>query len=582
MGYDFSGYATKNDLMCSDGRTIKSGAFKAQDGQKVPLVWRHKHDDLENILGHVLLENREDGVYAYAKFNDSAKAKEAKLRVEHEDINAMSIWANDLAQRGADVVHGVIREVSLVLAGANPGAKIDNMSFKHDDEFDDPEASGVIYTGLTLEHEQPKASVQETEEDNKDELEHEDVSEDTVEKIFETLSDRQKDLVYYLVGQAIDVEHEDTSDDDSEEDKETLKHEEEGSSMTRNVFEQDAAKPTARATLSHDQIKEIFDDAEKMGSLKDSFLSHAADYGITNIEELFPDAKLIRNSPDLVKRRTEWVSSVVDGASHSPFSRIKSMSADLTYDSARAKGYIKGNLKKEEFFGLQNRITTPTTIYKKQKLDRDDIIDITDLDVVAWLKSEMRLMLEEELGRAILLGDGRDVDSEDKIKDPIGSSEGAGIRSIYNDSDFYAHQVTVPADVTPAALEELIIRARPKYKGSGSPVFFTTEQYITDLLLQKDTTGRRIYKTENEVAAALRVSLLVPVEAAESITNFVGIEVNMKDYTIGADNGGQTTFFDDFDIDYNQYKYLYETRLSGALTLPKSAIVFKKAAAGVP
>ena len=582
MGYDFSGYATKNDLMCSDGRTIKSGAFKAQDGQKVPLVWRHKHDDLENILGHVLLENREDGVYAYAKFNDSAKAKEAKLRVEHEDINAMSIWANDLAQRGADVVHGVIREVSLVLAGANPGAKIDNMSFKHDDEFDDPEASGVIYTGLTLEHEQPKASVQETEEDNKDELEHEDVSEDTVEKIFETLSDRQKDLVYYLVGQAIDVEHEDTSDDDSEEDKETLKHEEEGSSMTRNVFEQDAAKPTARATLSHDQIKEIFDDAEKMGSLKDSFLSHAADYGITNIEELFPDAKLIRNSPDLVKRRTEWVSSVVDGASHSPFSRIKSMSADLTYDSARAKGYIKGNLKKEEFFGLQNRITTPTTIYKKQKLDRDDIIDITDLEVVAWLKGEMRLKLEEELGRAILLGDGRDVDSEDKIKDPIGSSEGAGIRSIYNDSDFYAHQVTVPADVTPAALEELIIRARPKYKGSGSPVFFTTEQYITDLLLQKDTTGRRIYKTENEVAAALRVSLLVPVEAAESITNFVGIEVNMKDYTIGADNGGQTTFFDDFDIDYNQYKYLYETRLSGALTLPKSAIVFKKAAAGVP
>ena len=580
MGYDFSGYATKNDLMCSDGRTIKSGAFKAQDGQKVPLVWRHKHDDLENILGHVLLENREDGVYAYAKFNDSDKAKEAKLRVEHEDINAMSIWANDLAQRGADVVHGVIREVSLVLAGANPGAKIDNMSFKHDDEFDNPEASGVIYTGLNLEHEQPSAPSKKTEEDDPEELEHEDVSEDTVEEIFETLSDRQKDLVYYLVGQANDVEHEDASDDDSDEDDETLKHEEEGSSMTRNVFEQDKATPAARPTLSHDQLKELFSDADKMGSLKDSFLAHAADYGITNIEELFPDAKLIRNAPDLVKRRTEWVTSVVDGASHSPFSRIKSMSADLTYDTARAKGYIKGNLKKEEFFGLQKRITTPTTIYKKQKLDRDDIIDITDLDVVAWLKGEMRLMLEEELGRAILLGDGRDVADVDKIKDPVGSSEGAGIRSILNDSDFYAHQVTVPADVTPAALEELIIRSRPKYKGSGSPVFFTTEEYITDLLLQKDTTGRRIYKTEEEVAAALRVSRLVAVEAAESITNFVGIAVNMKDYTIGADNGGQTSFFDDFDIDYNQYKYLYETRLSGALTLPKSAIVFKKAAAG--
>lgn len=578
MGYDFSGYATKNDLMCSDGRTIKSGAFKAQDGQKVPLVWRHKHDDLENILGHVLLENREDGVYAYAKFNDSDKAKEAKLRVEHEDINAMSIWANDLAQRGADVVHGVIREVSLVLAGANPGAKIDNMSFKHDDEFDDPEASGVIYTGLNLEHEQPSAPSKKTEEDDPEELEHEDVSEDTVEEIFETLSDRQKDLVYYLVGQANDVEHEDASDDDSDEDDETLKHEEEGSSMTRNVFEQDKATPAARPTLSHDQLKELFSDADKMGSLKDSFLAHAADYGITNIEELFPDAKLIRNAPDLVKRRTEWVTSVVDGASHSPFSRIKSMSADLTYDTARAKGYIKGNLKKEEFFNLQKRITTPTTIYKKQKLDRDDIIDITDLDVVAWLKGEMRLMLEEELGRAILLGDGREVTDEDKIKDPIGSSEGAGIRSIFNDSDFYAHQVTVPADVTPAALEELIIRSRPKYKGSGSPVFFTTEEYITDLLMQKDTTGRRIYKTEEEVAAALRVSRLVAVEAAESITNFVGIAVNMKDYTIGADNGGQTTFFDDFDIDYNQYKYLYEARLSGALTIPKSAIVFKKAA----
>ena len=568
MGYDFSGYATKNDLLCSDGRTIKSGAFKAQDGQKVPLVWRHKHDDLENILGHVLLENREDGVYAYAKFNDSDKAKEAKLRVEHEDINAMSIWANDLAQRGADVVHGVIREVSLVLAGANPGAKIDNMSFKHDDEFDDPEASGVIYTGLTIEHEQPE---DDSEEESEEELEHED-SERTVEDVLNTFNDEQKGLLYYLVGQAADAKHEDDEDNDS------LKHEEEGSSMTRNVFEQDQATPAARATLSHDQLKEIFSDADKMGSLKDSFLAHAEDYGITNIEELFPDAKLIRNAPDLVKRRTEWVSSVVDGASHSPFSRIKSMSADLTYDTARAKGYIKGNLKKEEFFGLQKRITTPTTIYKKQKLDRDDIIDITDLDVVAWLKGEMRLMLEEELGRAILLGDGREVTDEDKIKDPIGSSEGAGIRSILNDSDFYAHQVTVPADVTPAALEELIIRSRPKYKGSGSPVFFTTEEYITDLLLQKDTTGRRIYKTEEEVAAALRVSRLVAVEAAESITNFVGIAVNMKDYTIGADNGGQTTFFDDFDIDYNQYKYLYETRLSGALTLPKSAIVFKKAA----
>lgn len=574
MRYDFSGYATKNDLMCSDGRTIKSGAFKAQNGQKVPLVWRHKHEDLENILGHVLLEDREDGVYAYAQFNDSAKAQEAKLRVEHEDINAMSIWANDLSQRGADVVHGVIREVSLVLAGANPGAKIDNMSFKHGDEFEDVETSGVIYTGLTLEHEQPE---DDSEEESEEELEHED-SEKTVNDVLDTFDDDQKDLLYYLVGKAQEAKHEDNSEeDDSEDDNGSLNHEEEGSSMTRNVFEQDTKAP-ARAVLSHDQIKTIFADGEKMGSLKESFLAHADQYGITNIGELFPDAKLIRNAPDLVARKTEWVTSVVDGASHSPFSRIKSMSADLTFDTARAKGYVKGALKKEEFFALQKRITTPTTIYKKQKLDRDDIIDITDLDVVAWLKGEMRLMLEEELGRAILLGDGRAVESPDKIKDPIGSSEGSGIRSIFNDSDFYAHQVTVPKDATPAALEELIIRSRTKYKGSGNPVFFTTEEYVTNLLLQKDTTGRRIYKTIDEIAAVLRVSRIVPVDAAESVTNFVGIIVNMKDYTVGADKGGQVTFFDDFDIDYNQYKYLYEARLSGALTLPKSAIVFKKAA----
>ena len=596
MGYDFSGYATKNDLLCSDGRTIRANAFAGQDGEKVPLVWRHRHDDIEDVIGHAVLENRADGVYAYGSFNNSRKATEVKERVRHGDITALSIFANQLIQDGADVKHGVIREVSLVMAGANPGAQIDNYSFKHGDEFDEVESSGIIYTGLSLEHEEPPAKEKEPMADDK----KSDSSSDgkTVEDVFNTLNDEQKNLLYYMVGTAAasdsgdgEASHEDSdegetsdSSDDGESDdtpeeesnEDTINHEDEDTNMSRRVFE-DQGDVSEKNTLTHDQFKSLMDEAiANKASFKDTILAHAGEYGITNIGELFPDAKKIRNTPDFVSRRMEWVNSVLSGTSHSPFSRIKSMSADITFDTARAKGYVKGSLKQEEFFALKKRTTSPTTIYKKQKLDRDDILDITDFDVVAWIRSEMRLMLNEEIARAILFGDGRAVDDADKIKDPAGAADGIGIRSIANDDNFYAHHIELSVEdaADPSKIEDTVLRARPIYKGTGAPTFFTTEKYLTDLLLQKDTMGRRLYKTVDEVAAALRVSNIVTVEAMEAYPKLLGIEVNLADYTIGADRGGEINSFDDFDIDYNQYKYLLETRISGALTLPKSALVF--------
>ena len=553
--YDFSGYATRNDLRCSDGRTITKDAFKDNNGQTVPLVWQHIHTDPGNVLGHALLENREDGVYAYCKFNETEAAKNAKALVQHGDITALSIYANQLVQKGAAVLHGAIREVSLVLTGANPGALIDNLSFSHGDgsSYDD-DTEAIIYTGETITM--------------GGELKHA-AEEKTVEDVFNTLNDEQKEVVYFMIGAALEQEEDDDDDDDDDDMNHSGIDYLGGSGMKRNVFEK--YEQEQGPTLTHSQMQEIFEDAQKCGSLKESFLAHAQTYGIEAIDILFPDAKTVTPTPEVIGRRTEWVNSVISGTTHTPFSRIKSTAVDITADEARAKGYVKGNLKKEEIIKLLKRVTTPTTIYKKQKLDRDDIIDITDLDVVAWLKAEMRLMLDEELARAILIGDGREPDDEDKINED-------NLRPIAYDNDMYAHKVTIPANVTGEAIIESILRARPKYKGTGTPALYTTEAILTDLLLLKDKMGRRLYNTEAELASALRVSKIITVEVMETVTDLIGIMVNISDYKLGADKGGQISMFDDFDIDYNQYKYLIETRVSGALTKPKSAIVISREA----
>ena len=576
MEADFSGYATKNGLKCSDGRTILAHAFKDNDGQKVPLVWQHMHNEPANVLGHALLENREDGVYAYGFFNDGDAASTAKNLVKHGDVSALSIYANQLVQKGSNVVHGSIKEVSLVLSGANPGAFIDNVNIAHGDDYVEVDDEAIIYTGLTLEH-------QETANQQGDNVAETpapaDSSEKTVKDIFDAMTEEEKNVVYFMIGEALKAEADDMEDEeemapalaqsDLDENEDVIQHNQEGTNMSRNVFEQNGTAESERTTLSHSQIAEIVADAQRVGSFKEAFLAHAATYGIENIDVLFPDAKSVTPTPEWVKRETGWVAGVINGTRHTPFSRIKSTSADITADEARALGYIKGNMKKEEFFNVAKRVTTPKTIYKKQKLDRDDIIDITDLDVVAWLKAEMRMMLEEELARAILIGDGRDVESEDKIDEN-------NIRPIAKDDPFYAHPINLDAAVEGEALVEAVLRARKYYKGSGNPTFYTTEDVLTGLLLAKDKMGRRLYDNEAALASAMRVARIVPVEVMESEANLVGIIVNIGDYTVGADRGGSVSMFDDFDIDYNQYKYLIETRVSGALTMPKSALVIKK------
>lgn len=585
MEADFSGYATKNDLKCSDGLTIRKGAFAHNDKKKVPLVWQHQHNDPGNVLGHALLEARADGVYAYAYFNDSEAGKNAKLLVKHGDVNALSIYANRLVKQGANVMHGEIQEVSLVLSGANPGAFIDNITIQHGDELETLEDEAVIYTGLELEHEQKEEG-----EIMVNQITHAEgatsTAEKTVQDVYDTFTDDQKQVVNFMVGAALEAALDDEDDDDAAQSGTTndkgddkLQHNQEGTQgMSRNVFEQNGATGIRSDTphLNHSQLEMIMTDARRMGSYKEAFLAHAQEYGITNIDLLFPDAKTIQNSPDFVKRRTEWVNKVLGGTKHQPFSRIKTLFADITHDEARAKGYIKGNLKKEEFFGLTKRVTTPQTVYKKQKLDRDDIIDVTDLDVVAWLKAEMRLMLEEEIARAILIGDGREIDDDDKIKDPASNSDGAGIRSIAHDHEFYAHPVTLATNVSAEDATEAIIRSMDNYRGSGSPTAFVARGFLTDLLLQKDKMGRRLYRTKAELAAELGVDDLVDVEILNNEPDLLAIIVNLQDYSVGTDRGGETTFFDDFDIDYNQYKYLYETRMSGALTRWKSAIIVKR------
>lgn len=585
MVADFSGYVTRNDLRCADGLTIKAGAFKHNDGMTVPLVWQHMHNDPENVLGHVLLENREDGVYGHAVFNTTDSGKTAKILVNNGDVTRLSIYANRLKKQGQNVQHGEIREVSLVLAGANPGAFIDTVNIQHADGVEALEDEAIIYTGFEIVHGDTEESVTEPIEhaDKADKADNErpDMAGETIGDVFDTFTEKQKEVVFAMIGEALeastDAEHSDmdTSDDTADDDSnDTIKHDQESTNMARNVFETAGAAANAsdNYVLTHSDIKGIFSDAKKLGSAKEAMENFALQHGIEDIDTLFPDAKAITNTPEFQKRRTEWVATVLDGTNHTPFSRIKSLMADITPEVARAKGYVKGNLKREEFFKVSKRITTPQTIYKKQKLDRDDIIDITDFDVVMWLKGEMRLMLEEELARAILIGDGRDAGDEDKILEEH-------IRPIATDHELYATTIYVNVDDASSSADEIIdalTLQRHHYRGSGSPIYFTSETYLAKMLLIKDTLGRRIYPTVADLAAALRVGRIVPVEVFEEDATLVGILVDLRDYNIGTTAGGSVSLFDDFDIDYNQFKYLIETRASGALVRWKAAIVVRK------
>ena len=594
MKPDFSGYATKAGLRCSDGRTIMQDAFVNNDGETVPLVWQHGHNDPGNVLGHAVLENRKDGVYARGFFNKTKSGQQAKDLVIHGDVKALSIYANNLVERNKNVIHGAIREVSLVLSGANPGALIDNVSVRHaDGGVETLDGDAIIYTGLSLTHSDDEEDSEDSEgdadmatdnqNDNNDSGDNS-ASEKTVKDVFDALTEEQKNVVYFMIGAALEDAGVDTDDDDSDDSDDSDEDDEleqfnntpyithqEAFNMSRNVFEManGSTRGSNQKSLSHSELDTILTHAQRHGSLKDAFLEHADDYGIQDIDFLFPDAKNITDKPEFIARRMEWVKGVLDGTKKSPFSRVKTVFADITADEARAKGYVKGNLKKEEVIKLLKRKTTPTTIYKKQKLDRDDIVDITDLDVIAWIKAEMRLMLDEEIARAVLIGDGRSVIDEDKIDED-------SVRPIAHDDDMYAHQVTLPSNISTVDLIEQIIRARSVYRGSGQPVMYTTLPFLTDMLLLKDKLGRRIYTSDEELAKAFMVSKIVTVEAMEAEPDVSAILVNLNDYTIGADSGGKISMFDDFDIDYNQHKYLIETRISGALTKPKSAVVIRR------
>lgn len=570
--FDFSGWATRNNLRCSDGRTILKDAFKHNDGDVVPLVWNHQHNDPNNVLGHALLENREEGVYAYCTFNDTESGRNAKLLVEHGDVSALSIYANQLKQQGANVLHGAIREVSLVLAGANPGAFIDSI-ISHGEESDE---EAIIFTGenICLYH---------ADEDPEPEEEEKTVVEEkTIKDIYNGMTEEQKTVVHALISQVLDPGADDQDDE--------VNHSDEGGNfMKSNVFDQGTQEANV---LTHSDMTQILADAKRCGSLKESFLAHSTDteyadktqtYGINGTDYLFPEARNLNTPPEFIKRDMGWVQKVMNGVHHSPFSRIKSMFADITEDDARAKGYIKGKLKKEEVFSLLKRTTTPTTIYKKQKMDRDDIIDITDFDVVAWIKAEMRMMLNEEIARAVLVGDGRLNSSDDKINE-------SNIRPVWKDEDLYTIKSVIEATSTDTDSDKAkkfiraVIKSRKNYKGSGEPTLYTTEDMVTDCLLIEDNTGRVIYDSLDKLKSVLRVKDIVTVPVMEGLNrkdgegntlDLMGLIVNLKDYNVGADKGGAVNMFDDFDIDYNAQKYLIETRCSGALTKPYSAIALE-------
>ena len=632
--YDFSGWATRNDLLCGDGRTIRKDAFKNQDGVEVPLIWNHKHDDPDAVLGHAILENRDEGVYAYCRFNESDSGKQAKELVKHGDVRSLSIWANHLKQVGNDVIHGVIRELSLVLAGANPGAYIDFVMAHSEDGSDELYANwdeGTLILYHSDEEKNEKKGETEMAEQNKDakEIKETKASEETkesgktVKEVFETFTDEQKEVVYALIGQAVEeakkeskddevkhsdtegsdektvqdvidsmseeqkavmyalvgqaLESEDIADDDDDDENEEVKHSEGGEDfMKTNVFDQEMKNENV---ISHSEMQEILADAKRGGSLKEAVLSH----GIEEIGLLYEDFHNLNNTPDFKKRDTTWVGDVMNAVHRTPFSRIKSVFADITGADARARGYFKkGTLKEEEVFTLLKRETTPTTVYKKQKLDRDDVVDITSFDVIGWLKMEMRMMLDEEIARAILVGDGRTPSSNDKINEQ-------NIRPIWTDEDGYTIKasVNVTAETTDDEKAKAFIRAtiksRKDYKGSGNPVMFITEDMLTNCLLLEDNNGRVIYDSMEKLATALRVKKIVAVPVMENCTRTVGgnthelagIYVNLQDYNVGADKGGAVNLFDDFDIDYNQQKYLIETRISGALTKLFAAVAIE-------
>ena len=607
--YDFSGYATKVGIKCSDGRTILQDAFAHCDGKKVPLVYQHLHNDPKNVLGHAVLENRPDGVYAYCSLNNTEAGKTAKALVQHGDISALSIYANSLVQKSSNVIHGVIREVSLVLSGANPEAYIDNLAFEHSDgsiTTDESEAficaGAIIHDGIEI------PEVSDTQDSSEESISHADDKKDpedqkTVGEVFDTLNEEQKTVVYTMIAQALETQ----DGEDEDEEKEDVKHSniKGDETMKKNIFDKDSAATEVRG-LSRADLRAIFNDArQSQSTLKNAFLAHgyesisdaladyehqdevlahAATYGIDNIGYLFPDARTTTNTPQFIKRDTEWVSKVFGAAKHVPFSRIKTVLADITADEARARGYIKGNEKADEVITLLKRTTDPQTVYKKQKLDRDDIIDITDFDVVVWLRMEMRMMLEEEIARAQLVGDGRLSSSDDKIKEDK-------IRPIATDDAIYTIEIQIPETATTAQMIDEIIKGRKQYKGTGTPTFYTTPDVNGDMLLLKDTTGRRLYNTEADLAAGIRAREIIEVPVMENKVvvltpatvsetglqkRLVGISVNMTDYSLGADKGGSISMFDDFDIDFNQFKYLIETRCSGALTMPHSAIAYWK------
>ena len=589
--YDFSGWATRNDLPCSDGRIIRKDAFIHNDGQVVPLVWNHVHSDPSNVLGHAMLKNMDEGVYAYCSFNDTNKAQDAKIAVEHGDIDALSIYANHLKQNGPNVLHGSIREVSLVMAGANPGAYIEDVILHNEEAGEE----AIIYTGTNLDlYHAEESSKKEDEKkgensvaENNTESTSNSEDEETALDIYNAMSEKQKNVVNFMVGLALEDDGEDLEQSDIKEDDED---DSEGGtdSMKHNVFENENLEE--EGALSHSDMEVIINDAKRYGSMKESFLAHAEDYGIDQIDYLFPEAKSLTNQPEFIKRDTGWVSVVMGGVHHTPFSRIKSVFADITEDEARAKGYMKGKLKKEEVFGLLKRTTTPTTVYKKQKMDRDDVIDITDFDVIAWLKGEMRMMLDEELARAYLFGDGRLASSDDKINEQ-------NIRPVWTDEELYTVRKTFTRadsstgdqqaqdDANARAFIRTAIKSRKEYKGSGNPIMFINEDMLTNCLLLEDKMGHIIYDTEEKLRTALRVSRIVSVEIMDDLTRqdtsdskthkLEGLYLNLNDYNVGADKGGAVAMFDDFDIDYNQQKYLIETRCSGALTKPFSAVAIE-------
>ena len=597
--YDFCGWATRNNVKCSDGRTIIKDAFKHNNGRSVPLVWNHNHNDPANVLGHAILENREEGVYTYGYFNDTQEGQRAKTLVEHGDITQLSIYANQLKQQGGNVLHGEIREVSLVYAGANPGAYIEAiMRHSADGEPVVNDDEGVIYTGenLTLSHaedqketEKEKSTMaEETKKPEQAEPEKKDGK--TVKEVYDEMTEEQKTVVHFMIGQAI--EDATGANDDNSED---AKHSEGGNnSMKFNVFDKETEQNNV---LTHSEMETIIRDGKRCGSLKEAFLAHAdgdtevaeklQNYGINGTDWLFPEAQVLNNIPEFISRDTGWVKKVMGSVHHTPFSRIKSMFADITEEDARAKGYMKGKLKKEEVFGLLKRTTTPTTVYKKQKMDRDDVSDITSFDVIAWLKAEMRQMLDEELARAILVGDGRSTSSDDKINEQ-------NIRPIWTDEDLYTIkalldvEANADADAKAKAFIRAAVKARKNYKGSGEPVLYTTEDRLTDCLLMEDSTGRIIYDTVDKLKNILRVKEIITVPVMEGLTRtnsegktvaLEGIICNLKDYNVGADKGGAVNMFDDFDIDYNQQKYLIETRCSGALIRPFAAIALESVTA---